>query len=237
MPYRALDAERIVRTLDRLKARIDERFPERGISGVCGELVQLARDDAARAEDLVRPIWTLRALIGLILLAGLALLGYGLYSYRSLDLEFEAFHAFQGVEALINILILGGAGIWFLMSAEARAKRARILSDLHALRSIAHVIDMHQLTKDPTAILDPARATRSSPERDMDAYQLSRYLDYCAEMLALTGKLAALYLRASRDPVVIHAVNEIEELTAGLSRKIWQKITLIPARERTPPAS
>jgi hypothetical protein len=30
-----------------------------------------------------------------------------------------------------------------------------------------------------------------------------------------------------RDPIVIDAVTEIENLTTGLSRKIWQKISLI----------
>jgi len=235
MPYRTLNADRIVRTLERLKARIEERFPGRGIVGVCAELVELAKEDASRAEEMVGPIRLLRVLTGLVILAAIALGAYGIYSYRTLDLEFEAFHAFQGIEALINILLLSGAGIWFLLNLEARIKRARILADLHELRAIAHVIDMHQLTKDPTAILNIGQRTKSSPERDMDGYQLSRYLDYCAEMLALTGKLAALYLRASRDPVVIQAVNEIEDLTAGLTRKIWQKITLIPEGERSAP--
>jgi hypothetical protein len=30
-----------------------------------------------------------------------------------------------------------------------------------------------------------------------------------------------------RDPVIIQAVNEIEELTTNLSRKIWQKIMIL----------
>jgi hypothetical protein len=133
------------------------------------------------------------------------------------------------VEAILNIAILAGAGIWFLLNLEARVKRARILADLHELRAIAHVIDMHQLTKDPTRITGDSEgpSTKSSPVRDMSAFELSRYLDYCAEMLSLTGKLAALYTAASRDSVVIHAVNEIEELTTNLSRKIWQKIMIL----------
>ena len=73
----------------------------------------------------------------------------------------------------------------------------------------------------------------------MTAFELTRYLDYCAEMLAMTGKLAALYLQTSRDTVVIHAVNEIEELTTNLSSKIWQKIMItrqgrLEAEEETP---
>ena len=54
-----------------------------------------------------------------------------------------------------------------------------------------------------------------------------RYLDYCSEMLSLTGKLAALYMQNMRDPIVIESVNEIEDLTTSLSRKIWQKIMIL----------
>jgi hypothetical protein len=89
---------------------------------------------------------------------------------------------------------------------------------------------MHQLTKDPTVLLDPQK-TAASPERTMTKFELTRYLDYSAEMLALTGKLAALYAERMRDSVVINAVNDIENLTAGLGRKIWQKITIIGALE------
>jgi hypothetical protein len=34
----------------------------------------------------------------------------------------------------------------------AQAAQTRILEELHQLRSIAHVIDMHQLTKDPSIL-------------------------------------------------------------------------------------
>jgi hypothetical protein len=56
---------------------------------------------------------------------------------------------------------------------------------------------------------------------------LAHYLDYCSEVLSLTSKLAALYLKGFDDHVVIGAVNEIEQLAAGLSRKIWQKIMIL----------
>jgi hypothetical protein len=105
-----------------------------------------------------------------------------------------------------------------------------VLDALHRLRSLAHVIDMHQLTKDPTVILDTHK-TPASPERTMSQFELTRYLDYCSEMLAMVGKLAALYGERMRDGVVIDAVNDIETLTTSLGRKIWQKITIISALE------
>ena len=108
---------------------------------------------------------------------------------------------------------------------------------LHALRSVIHVIDMHQLTKDPVA-LDPAfQPTAASPERKMDAVALSRYLDYCSELLAITGKLAALYAQAVPDEGVASAVNDIEVLGSSLSRKIWQKIMILGSHPSGEPGS
>lgn len=43
----------------------------------------------------------------------------------------------------------------------------------------------------------------------------------------MTGKVAALYAQNFRDGVVLSSVNEIESLTTGLSRKIWQKIIIL----------
>jgi hypothetical protein len=59
----------------------------------------------------------------------------------------------QTLEAVVNLLILFGGAVWFLITLEERVKRRRTLEALHQLRSLAHVIDMHQLTKDPTTLL------------------------------------------------------------------------------------
>jgi hypothetical protein len=75
--------------------------------------------------------------------------------------------------------------------------------------------------------MSPRENTPSSPERVMSAPDLGRYLDYCSELLALTSKIAALFVERFDDPVTLGAVNEIESLTAGLSRKVWQKISML----------
>jgi hypothetical protein len=56
---------------------------------------------------------------------------------------------------------------------------------------------------------------------------LQRYLDYCSEILSLIGKVAALYAQSLPDDVIVSTVNDIESLTDGLSRKIWQKIMIL----------
>jgi hypothetical protein len=86
---------------------------------------------------------------------------------------------------------------------------------------------MHQLTKDPGAYQRGFKPTASSPVRKMSKSDLGRYLDYCSELLSLTGKIAALYAQAFNDSVVADAVNDIENLATNLSQKIWQKITLV----------
>ena len=43
---------------------------------------------------------------------------------------------------------------------------------------------------------------------------MTRYLDYCSEMLSLTSKVAALYAQAFPDPVVTDAVSDIERITS-----------------------
>ena len=61
----------------------------------------------------------------------------------------------------------------------------------------------------------------------MSGAELARYFDYCSEMLSLIGKVAALYVQGFSDPVALQAVDDIENMTTALSRKIWQKIMIL----------
>ena len=114
------------------------------------------------------------------------------------------------------------------MTLETRLKRGRTLRAVRELRILAHLIDMHQLDKDPVYVISGGAQTASSAKRTMTAFQLNRYFDYCCELLSLLGKLAALYGQTLDDPVAVSAVDQVESLTTGLSRKIWQKTTLLP---------
>jgi hypothetical protein len=229
MSYRTLDAAEIVATLRQLESRIVERFPESGLAVVVRDVVAIGEQAQERSADIARANVPLRAGIVLAVAAGLAGLAYSALSVNVQMGSAEIFGLFQGVEAAANIVVLMGAALFFLISLETRIKRNRSLRDLHVFRSIAHVIDMHQLTKDPSSVLAGGPRTPSSPARTMTSFELTRYLDYCSEMLSLTSKLAALYAQNLPDTVVIDAVNEIENLTTNLSQKIWQKITIVDA--------
>lgn len=226
--YRSLNAGEIVKTAAKLTARIEERFPASGLAGAAAQLLDTAQDTAGRARALSRPYYGLRTLVVVGIGASLAALALilkevdwpGLLA-RTNELALTAL-----LESVVNLTVLTAAGLWFLLTLEERWKRSRVQNALHELRSFAHVVDMHQLTKDPTVLLGGVR-TPSSPERRMSRFELTRYLEYCAEMLALTGKLSALYAGESHDHVVVAAASDVENLCTDLGRKIWQKITIL----------
>jgi hypothetical protein len=114
-----------------------------------------------------------------------------------------------------------------MITLEERLKRRQILKALQELRSIIHVIDMHQLTKDPGMKAHVSQPTPSSPARRLSKPELVRYLDYCSEMLSLAAKVAVLYIQSFPDPVVTEAVNDLERTATSLSHKIWQKINIL----------
>nr|ART35656.1 B445 [uncultured bacterium] len=225
--YRSLDSEKILATIETLSRRITERFPGSGLDRVCQELLTVAEESQKRSAWIAKPQRALRVItvvLVTIIIGGLFLvLANASWPRNGFDLVVLV----QVSEAGLNVFLLLSAAILFLVTAETRIKRRRALKAIHELRALAHVIDMHQLTKDPERLLARMAKTPSSPKQNLSPAELGRYLDYCSEMLSLIGKLAALYVQKFDDPVALVAVNEVEDLTTGLSRKIWQKIMII----------
>jgi len=239
--YRELDEAAIITTLRRLRQRIEERFPGSGLSRVASELEAIARETEANVDYLRRPLWWARALAGTFVLLVLALLVtailvlVGSFTDGASSFGEGLSERLQGIEALVNDFVFLGIAIWFVFTIESRIKRRRALRAIHELRSIAHIVDMHQLTKDPERLLSDQPDTASSPERNMTRDQLGRYLDYSAELLSHTSKLAALYVQNFNDPVVLDTVSEVETLSSGLSSKIWQKISTLHIHDAARP--
>jgi hypothetical protein len=226
--YTSLDPTAIADTVDRLCQRVDKRFPGSGLSRVCHDLEAITRRTTETVAWIERPILPLR--VGVALLLALLAAGVLLVAATALRVEVGPMRLTEVVQALesgVNDVLLLGAATFFLVTVETRVKRRRALRAVHELRAIAHVIDMHQLTKDPEWVLDRGRETGVLSPRSMSRFELSRYLDYCSEALSLTGKVAALYIQGFDDPVALQAVNEVEDLTTGLSRKIWQKLMVL----------
>ncbi len=225
--YQHLDADKVELSIEKLGRRVTERFPKSGLSEVCAELLDVSERAKERAQWIAKPILWLRASIGGLILV--MILG-AIATAASLPLNRESLGLIEFIQVLesgINDLVLIGAGIFFLATIETRIKRERALAALHELRSIAHIIDMHQLTKDPERVMHSGTRTEHSPKSTLTSFELGRYLEYCSEMLSMTGKVAAIYVEQFEDSVALDAVNEVEALTTGLSRKIWQKIMIL----------
>jgi hypothetical protein len=233
--YLRLDADRIVATAQRLRQRVEQRFPDAGLARVAGELVRVAEAAQQRAAQIARPNRALRA--GVFALVALILAGLvaAAVSLRTPAEPLTLLDFVGALESGINDVVFIGVGVFFLMTAETRLKRHRALPAISELRTIAHLIDMHQLTKDPEWVQPGGAETGFVKRRSLTAFELARYLDYCSEMLSLTGKIAALYAQDLEDGVVLAAVNEVEDLTTGLSRKVWQKLMILYARKADSP--
>jgi hypothetical protein len=233
--YQTLDPDKIIETLEKLERRIGERFPGSGLLRVSSKLTSVARQTSAAIARIARPNIGLRILVALFLVLAVVIILWLAAQAVGLESSNELTSVMQGIDAGVSLLIVAGAAAFYLSTLEARFRRDRALKGLHELRSIIHVIDMHQLTKDPSAFGAPR--TSSSPERRMSPFELQRYLGYCSELHSLASKVAALYADKLRDPAIVEAVGDIERLTTELSQKMWQKIELVEEHMHDRPAS
>jgi hypothetical protein len=193
---------------------------------VADELTAVAGEVADCAQYVSETNWPIRIFAGLLIAAMLLVL---FLAGPRVELP-EGAHKFsdvQSIAAVCNIAAVVGVAVLFLLRLETNLKRRRAHGVLHELRSLAHVIDMHQLAKDPAGRRLPEPAIIESAKGAMNPQSLVRYLDYCTDLLSLTGKLSALLVQRFKDEVVLAEVNEIEALASALSGRIWQKIQLL----------
>lgn len=225
-----LQAEAVAETVRRLRSRIAERFPERNLVRVADELLELVgrvRDDASVVRRRVRTARLVsRVLITAIAIGTAVALWLAVDAARG-DAGPDGLDWLPLIETTINDLVFAAIAVFFLYTFPERLLRGDLLKLLHRLRSLAHIVDMHQFSKDPERLRPGFRPTEASTDEHLDRDQMERYLNYCSELLGLVGKAAALCAEESRDSVVLETVRSIEELTLGMSRKIWQKISVL----------
>lgn len=226
-----LSAEHVGSTVAQLERRIHARFGERGLTKVArdlGHLVVLVRNEAdASRIRLRRNVLTARTIGVVIIAATVFALVFSMRSAVTDGLQ-RTVDWVPLVESVINDVVFAGIAVLFLWALPERLERRTLLRLLHRLRSLAHVIDMHQLAKDPEQVSPNYEPTEESVRHDLDAERLHHYLSYCSELLSLTAKTSALCAEHSADGVVLETVSTIETLTTELSNKIWQKISLLP---------
>lgn len=218
-----------------LERRILARFGERGLTKAVrdlGQLVDRVRAEADESRGRQRRRTKIARAVSLTVIgATVFALMFGLRS-AVVDGLARPVDWVPLVESVINDLVFAAIAVLFLWAIPERLERRSLLRLLHRLRSFAHVIDMHQLSKDPEQISAHYEPTEESIQHGLDADQLYHYLNYCSELLSLTAKTAALCGEHTADGVVLDTVSTIETLTTELSNKIWQKISLLPATSR-----
>lgn len=225
--YLSLDPAKIVETCRLMESQIAQRFPSSGLRRVAGEILTVTQEAAQLSDWLAKPRWPLRVAAGVAILAMIGVLVGALISVRATPAFTSVAELLQGAEAAINeIVFLGIAGV-FLFTMENRLKRRRALKAIHVLRSLAHIIDLHQIPKDPSRASAPVSAPEDGEMRPLTSSELILYLDHCTDLLSIISKVAALYVQRFDDSVTLAAVNEVESLTNGLARKIWQKIMIL----------
>lgn len=241
--FEKVEAAPVLATVRRLEQRIEARFPGRGLHRLAGELATLVATVATSTASVRgRRSW-LRPLSRLGIAAVLAVTTTVLVlAVRSatMDAPDSGLEWVPLLESAVNDLVFAALGIWFLYSVPERLQREGLLELLHRLRSMAHIVDMHQLTKDPERLRESFAPTPQSVPMDLSPAELEHYLDYCSELLSLIGKTAALCAEESRDALVLDTVSTIEALTVSLERKIWQKIAVLNAARgagHPPPAA
>ena len=150
-----LSASAVQATVVRLSERIEARFPARGLARVAVELTRLAADvsvGAAGARSRLR--WVrLASRVGvfLVVIATLAALVLAMQDAGRID---SSVAWLPLIESAINDLVFAAIAVFFLHALPNRLERGQLLGLLHRLRSLAHIVDMHQLTKDPERLRD-----------------------------------------------------------------------------------
>lgn len=221
-----LEPQKIIDTISRLSERIDERFPNSGLHRVSQDLLNIGMRAEAQIAWIAKPIVSLRFAIAMLILLILAAIVGSFFSVSTAMKAITLFEFIQTLEAGINDVVLIAIAVFFLGTLEVRLKRHRALKALHELRTVAHIIDMQQLTKDPVRLHWELLGVLE-PKAQITPLLMARYLDYCSELLSLVGKISVLYVDNFKDAIALAAANEIESISNGLSQKIWQKLMIM----------
>ncbi|MCL2423232.1 MAG: hypothetical protein FWD11_04970 [Micrococcales bacterium] len=230
-----LDAIHVEATLERLRERIATAMPGRHLADVADEVRRVVvKIESGARHARRRAVIRVVSQVSIWFLVVLIVAGVVSAIHAGLGAD-EAVHGFEWLSVVksgVNDVVFAAVAIWFLQSLPERVERRRRLGILYRLRSLAHVTDMHQASKH-TAVKDSAvkdtavKDPDGLPHPPMDSETLVRYLEFCSDLLTLTAKAAALCGENTTDAVVLDTVSEIETLTASMSRKIWQKISII----------
>ena len=226
-----LEAHYIAHAAAKLEDRIRARLPGRRLADVAHRLSEMVPDMHERfSTSFIRyrraRLLSRTASIAIVVTTVVALV-FALKDPATNGVD-DSSDLVGLVEGIVSDLVYASIAVFFLWALPERRERRTLLLLLHQLRSLAHVVDMHQLDKDPEQARADYVPTAKSPPNGMSAEELHHYFDYCSELVSLIAKAAALCAEHSSDSVVLTTVSDLETLSAQMSQKIWQKISLLP---------
>lgn len=109
MACSTLDADRIEATPVRLSHRIEERFPNRGLTKLCQHLLAIAREEKRTLAWVAKPNVWLRSGVAAAIIAGAGGLIWFATTLPSFHVEDEVSNVLQSVDAAVNTIALSGA--------------------------------------------------------------------------------------------------------------------------------
>lgn len=213
-----LDPDRLELKIREVAARTRRAFPDRGLPDRLDDLAEMARDAAALAEQVKgrSPLDFLLPAFVMLLLLGITG-GIATTAHFRIDVPDSILDVVEPLDAAVNLGILLLTFGFLIYRILVERRRSRLLAMVHRIRSLVHLLDMIQLTKN----LEP------SEEAPLPLDDRIRYLDFCSQTASLAGKCAALLIANHPDPAVVSAVTEVEMVCAGIAQKIWAKIAVL----------
>jgi len=136
------------------------------------------------------------------------------------------------LDAFCNLILVFTAVFYTLYSLDKAYSKKQISKLLIGLSDFIHLIDMHQINKDPNHLKDDYVNAKHSPVKTLNKFELQRYLDYTSESIALGSKMAYQVLECfPNDQKIMSRVNELHILCDGITTNIWQKIIILDSIE------
>src|SRR4051794_10538931 len=103
--FLALDANKIIATIELLQRRIEQRFPGAGLGGVASDLLAVARDTEGEAASLARPNRAIQVAVGFLAAVFLSLIAFALINIPA-PTNTEATNILQTLDAVANLVVL-----------------------------------------------------------------------------------------------------------------------------------
>jgi hypothetical protein len=229
-PKLGLTHEYVGKTAERLVERIHSRFGDDDLTNIARQVLDVATMSERRIARALRVGFFIRLLTWPVVIA----VGIGIAAWiKSLHLAIQVNDAgdlAQSLDSVLQLMLVVGAGGWFLLSIGTKVQRRSLFKALQELHALAQIIDLVQLDKDPDRLhFSSEQRTAKSPTlgKANTAFLLSRYLDYCSELLSVLGKISCLYRERVSDEAVLSRLGDFERLANQLRSSIGSKMVLI----------